>query len=274
MDKDLILGALTQQPVTIATLSSLTGLDSDQIAKQCYQMVKNGEIKRAKVANPAAGKKGAAPTVYGYFLDESSCAIEEASTPPADPPALAQAINLDGERLERVAHVLRGCGLSALQDVTGSDDLQSATAALAGAYQMLLAKTDDLVAKNTSLNNRLSNIRSSLDLIRTDRDKMIMENAGLVELIHTLKLENDTLQTRIAALEGNLELPACGPTPSLGWLAIVPGKTYGSEVEARLAATAYCTDETEVEQYGESIAVAKIIAIAEPIVAVKWREAA
>jgi hypothetical protein len=209
MDKDLILGALTQQPVTIATLSSLTGLDSDQIAKQCYQMVKNGEIKRAKVVNPAAGKKGAAPTVYGYFLDESSSA----------------------------------------------DD-----------------KHEALLAKNTSLEDRLADTQSALDLIRADRDKNLMENAGLVELIHTLKLENETLQARIATLEGNLELPAC--SPALGWLAIVPGKTYGSEAEARLAATAICTDETEVEQYGESIAVAQIVAIAEPIVAVKWREAA
>jgi BMFP domain-containing protein YqiC len=219
MDKDLILGALTQQPVTIATLSSLTGLDSDQIAKQCYQMVKNGEIKRAKVVNPAAGKKGAAPTVYGYFLDESSSA----------------------------------------------DD-----------------KHEALLAKNTSLEDRLADTQSALDLIRADRDKNLMENAGLVELIHTLKTENDTLQTRIAALEGNLELPACSPDeavrnpgPSLGWLAVVAGKTYGSETEARLAAAAICTDETDwVEQYAESIAVAKIVAIAEPIVAVKWREAA
>jgi hypothetical protein len=206
---------------------------------------------------------------------------DDEEPPPADPALLASANRMLGERLERVAHVLRGCGLTALKDATGSDDLQSATAALAGAYQMLLANTDNMLAKNTSLEDRLADTQSALDLMRTDRDKMLMENAGLVELVHTLKLENDAMQARIATLEGNLELTACSPDaasrnpgPSLGWQAIIVGKTYSSEADARQAAELMFADEPPLSKYGESIAVAKIVAIADPVVAVKWREAA
>ena len=59
--------------------------------------------------------------------------------PPADPVLLASANRMLSDRLERVAHELRGCGLPALADVTGHEDLQMATAALSGAYQMALA---------------------------------------------------------------------------------------------------------------------------------------
>lgn len=60
--------------------------------------------------------------------------------PPADPALLASANRMLSDRLERVAHVLRGCGLPALADISGAEDLQMATAALSGAYQMALAE--------------------------------------------------------------------------------------------------------------------------------------
>ena len=58
--------------------------------------------------------------------------------PPADPALLASANRILSDRLEGVAHVLRGCGVPALADV-GHEDLQMAAAALSGAYQMALA---------------------------------------------------------------------------------------------------------------------------------------
>lgn len=64
--------------------------------------------------------------------------------PPADPDLLASANRMLADRLDGVAHVLRGCGLEALRNVTGCEDLQPHVAALSGAYQMALQKIDVL----------------------------------------------------------------------------------------------------------------------------------
>ncbi len=69
-------------------------------------------------------------------------AEEDRAMPPADPALLAKANKMLSERLARVAHVLRGCGLPALAEIGCGEDLQMATAALSGAYQAQLAELD------------------------------------------------------------------------------------------------------------------------------------
>ena len=64
---------------------------------------------------------------------------EDDALPPADASLLALANRELGDRLARVAHVLRGSGLEGLKDLDDGADLQSAAAALTGAYQMALA---------------------------------------------------------------------------------------------------------------------------------------
>ena len=59
--------------------------------------------------------------------------------PPADASLLALANRELADRLDRVAHVLRGSGLEGLKDLDDGADLQTAAAALTGAYQMALA---------------------------------------------------------------------------------------------------------------------------------------
>jgi len=59
--------------------------------------------------------------------------------PPADASLLALANRELADRLARVAQVLRGSGLEGLKDLDGGADLQTAAAALTGAYQMALA---------------------------------------------------------------------------------------------------------------------------------------
>lgn len=60
-----------------------------------------------------------------------------ASLPPEpDPVLLAAANRMLHERMEGVAHALRGSGLPGLAEVTGCEDLQPHVAALTGAYQM------------------------------------------------------------------------------------------------------------------------------------------
>ena len=62
--------------------------------------------------------------------------------PPADASLLALANRELSDRLARVAHVLRGSGLEGLKDLDDGADLQTAAAALTGAYQMALADLD------------------------------------------------------------------------------------------------------------------------------------
>lgn len=69
-------------------------------------------------------------------------APEDYEMPPADPALLASANRMLSERLDGVAHVLRGCGLPALRDISGGEDLQPAAAALSGAYQMAVAQRE------------------------------------------------------------------------------------------------------------------------------------
>ena len=59
--------------------------------------------------------------------------------PPADASLLALANRELADRLARVAHVLRVSGLEGLKDLDDGADLQTAAAALTGAYQMALA---------------------------------------------------------------------------------------------------------------------------------------
>ena len=60
--------------------------------------------------------------------------------PPVDASLLALANRELADRLARVAHVLRGSGLEGLKDLDDGADLQTAAAALTGAYQMALAE--------------------------------------------------------------------------------------------------------------------------------------
>jgi hypothetical protein len=93
-------------------------------------------------------------------------AEEDYQLPPADPALLASANRMLHDRLERVARVLRGCGLEKLKDITGSDDLQMATAALAGAYQMATADVDGLMAALIDKDKALFVARSDADFFR------------------------------------------------------------------------------------------------------------
>ena len=95
------------------------------------------ETLRAMIADleaEKAGEPGFATSPELQYL-----APEDYEMPPADPELLAMANKMLGDRLDGVAHVLRGCGLPAVADASGAEDLQPKVAALAGAYQMALA---------------------------------------------------------------------------------------------------------------------------------------
>lgn len=78
--------------------------------------------------------------------------------PPADASLLALANRELADRLARVAHVLRGSGLEGLKDLDDGADLQTAAAALTGAYQMALAnlqaRGEQFLAMQETLNKK------------------------------------------------------------------------------------------------------------------------
>ena len=96
-------------------------------------------------------------------------APEDYEMPPADPVLLAMANKMLGERLEGVAHVLRGCGLPLLADASGAEDLQPKVAALAGAYQMALA---DLRSHEACLEAKDAELLAQAKVVVDLRDRL------------------------------------------------------------------------------------------------------
>ena len=93
---------------------------------------------------------------------------EDDAMPPADASLLALANRELADRLARVAHVLRGSGLEGLKDLDGGADLQTAAAALTGAYQMALA---NLQARDDELfvqAGAIVDLRSQLETLQRE----------------------------------------------------------------------------------------------------------
>ena len=117
------------------------------------------ETLRAMIADLEAEKDG----------EPSFLAPEDYEMPPADPVLLAMANRMLGDRLDGVAHVLRGCGLPLLADASGAEDLQPKVAALAGAYQMALA---DLRSHEACLEAKDSELLAQAKVVVDLRDRL------------------------------------------------------------------------------------------------------
>ena len=102
--------------------------------------------------------------------------------PPADAALLALANRELADRLARVAHVLRGSGLEGLKDLDDGADLQTAAAALTGAYQMTLA----------SLQARGEQFLEMQDELNRRDDELLAQASTIVDLrsqLETLQRE-------------------------------------------------------------------------------------
>ena len=102
--------------------------------------------------------------------------------PPADASLLALANRELADRLARVAHVLRGSGLEGLKDLDDGADLQTAAAALTGAYQMALA----------NLQSRGEQFLEMQDELNRRDDELLAQASTIVDLrsqLETLQRE-------------------------------------------------------------------------------------
>lgn len=119
--------------------------------------------------------------------------------PPADPALLASANRMLSDRLEGVAHALRGCGLPALAEISGAEDLQMATAALSGAYQMAEAKIHDLETERTKSAYEFNDIGEVIAGYMPDPN-----GGSLIDGIRTMDMLIDAHRDCISAQEGRI----------------------------------------------------------------------
>lgn len=118
------------------------------------------------------------------------------------------------DSLDRIAHVLRGCGLPALAGVRGDDDLQQATAALSGAHRVAVAEIAGLRADVAILQTRLDDaLLHREDCLRWEQKMMaaIGEDGvnsvvgAIAELQHQLRMaEADLFRERQLRTAGYL----------------------------------------------------------------------
>lgn len=104
----------------------------------------------ADATDTPAGQPGEAAPVgdvkpdFGRDPELQYLAPEDYELPPADPALLASANRMLCERLDGVAHALRGSGMECLAEISGNADLAASTAVLASANQMNVRTIADM----------------------------------------------------------------------------------------------------------------------------------
>ena len=151
-----VLPAFGERPIDARAIATATGCAKALIdgalwamvkARQCVRHTNGGPYGYTRLP-PAGGDSEGGETDVKAQSAEIPPQItpqippteaEDDTMPPADASLLALANRELADRLARVAHVLRGSGLEGLKDLDDGADLQTAAAALTGAYQMTLA---------------------------------------------------------------------------------------------------------------------------------------
>lgn len=127
---------VTGQPGYTLTAEGKQRLAEGPNSKQGGNMKKAGSDREGGEADVKAQSAKLPPQITPEIPPTEA---EDDTMPPADAALLALANRELSDRLARVAHVLRGSGLEGLKDLDDGADLQTAAAALTGAYQMALA---------------------------------------------------------------------------------------------------------------------------------------
>ena len=125
---------------------------------------------------------------------------EDDAMPPADASLLALANRELADRLARVAHVLRGSGLEGLKDLDDGADLQTAAAALTGAYQMALA----------NLQARGEQSLEMQDALNKRDDELLKQAALVVDLRHQIESLQREAMRGATCLSGQDRYTAAG----------------------------------------------------------------
>lgn len=142
------------EPLDARTIATATGCAKALIDGALWAMVKAGQCMRHSTGGPYGYTR--LPPATPETVPQNVNPEVEDEMPPADASLLALANRELSDRLARVAHVLRGSGLEGLKDLDDGADLQSAAAALTGAYQMALAELHACTGKIADLQHKVS----------------------------------------------------------------------------------------------------------------------
>ena len=162
-----------------------------------------GAAVQSKPAPVAAATLSAAPVaadVQPQTAEIPPTDSEDDAMPPADASLLALANRELADRLARVAHVLRGSGLEGLKDLEDGADLQTAAAALTGAYQMALA----------NLQARGEQFLEMQDELNRRDDELLAQASTLVDLRNQLESLQREAMRGATCLSGKDRYTAAG----------------------------------------------------------------
>lgn len=142
------------EPLDARTIATATGCAKALIDGALWAMVKAGQCMRHSTGGPYGYTR--LPPATPETVPQNVNPEVEDEMPPADASLLALANRELSDRLARVADVLRGSGLEALENLDDGADLQVSAAALTGAYQMALAELHACTGKIADLQHKVS----------------------------------------------------------------------------------------------------------------------
>ena len=149
-----VLPAFGEQPIDARAIATSTGCAKALIDGALWAMVKAGQCVRHSTGGPYGYTR--LPPATPETVPQNVNPEVEDEMPPADASLLALANRELSDRLARVADVLRGSGLEALENLDDGADLQVSAAALTGAYQMALAELHACTGKIADLQHKVS----------------------------------------------------------------------------------------------------------------------
>ena len=194
-----VLPAFDERPIDARAIATATGCAKALIdgalwamvkARQCVRHTNGGPYGYTRLPPAGSDSEGGEADVKAQSAEippQITPAVPPAEAdddaiPPADASLLALANRELADRLARVAHVLRGSGLEGLKDLDDGADLQTAAAALTGAYQMTLA----------SLQARGEQFLEMQDELNRRDDELLAQASTIVDLrsqLETLQRE-------------------------------------------------------------------------------------
>lgn len=207
------------KPMTARQIATATGAALGLISPTLSGMVKAAQVSRVSSgATEAYGYTRLPPAGSDSEGGETDVKAQSAEIPPqitpavppaeagddAIPPADASLLALANrelaDRLARVAHVLRGSGLEGLKDLDDGADLQTAAAALTGAYQMALA----------NLQARGEQFLEMQDALNKRDDELLKQAALVVDLRNQIESLQREAMRGATCLSGQDRYTAAG----------------------------------------------------------------
>lgn len=212
-----VLPAFGAEPIDARAIATTTGCAKALIDGALWAMVKAGQCVRHTNGGPygytrlppaGSDSEGGEADVKAQSAEippQITPAVPPAEAdddaiPPADASLLALANRELAGRLARVAHVLRGSGLEGLKDLDDGADLQTAAAALTGAYQMTLA----------SLQARGEQFLEMQDELNRRDDELLAQASTIVDLRSQLEGLQREVMRGATCLSGQDRYTAAG----------------------------------------------------------------